>query len=105
MSPLQTVSLQGTRALLVEDDAAIRDVLEPMLSDEGLQLSSFRNGQDALSHLRTSSPPDVILLDLMMPVMDGWQFRVEQRKDPVLATIPVVALSADGTPKAAAIDA
>jgi signal transduction histidine kinase len=105
MSPLQTVSLQGTRALLVEDDAAIRDILEQMLSEEGLQLASFRNGQDALSHLRVSSPPDVILLDLMMPVMDGWQFRVEQKKDPLLAGIPVVAMSADGSAKAQAIDA
>ncbi|HEX3698572.1 MAG TPA: response regulator [Polyangia bacterium] len=105
MSPLQTVSLHGTRALLVEDDSAIRDVLGQMLSDEGLQLSSFRNGQDALTHLKVSSPPDVILLDLMMPVMDGWQFRVEQKKDPLLAGIPVVAMSADGSAKAQAIDA
>ena len=105
MSPMQTVSLQGTRALLVEDDAAIRDVLEQMLSDEGLHMSSFRNGQDALVHLKASTPPDVILLDLMMPVMDGWQFRVEQKKDPLLAGIPVVAMSADGSAKAQAIDA
>ena len=105
MAPLQSVSLQGTRAMLVEDDSAIRDVLGQMLSDEGLQLSSFRNGQDALAHLKVSSPPDVILLDLMMPVMDGWQFRVEQKKDPLLAGIPVVAMSADGSAKAQAIDA
>ena len=61
MAPMQSVSLQGTRALLVEDDAAIRDVLGQMLSDEGLQLASVRNGQDALTHLKVSSPPDVIL--------------------------------------------
>jgi CheY-like chemotaxis protein len=51
--------------------------------------------------------PSVILLDLMMPVMDGWQFRTEQLRDPALAAIPVILISADGTvrEKAAALSA
>src|SRR5260370_26775431 len=105
MSPTQSVALKGAGARRVEDEAAIRDVLEQMLSDEGLQMASFRDGQDAVAHLKVSTRPDVILLDLMMPVMDGWQFRVEQKKDPLLAGIPVVAMSADGSAKAQAIDA
>ncbi len=64
-----------------------------------------RNGRDALQMLQRDAAPDVILLDLMMPVMDGWQFRVEQKRDPLLAQIPVIAMSANMTSQAQAIDA
>jgi signal transduction histidine kinase len=90
---------------VVEDDADIREALDGLLSMEGFQVSGCSNGREALDWLRTSPKPDLILLDLMMPVMDGWQFRVEQKDDPQLASIPVLALSADSTAKAAAIDA
>jgi signal transduction histidine kinase len=90
---------------VVEDDSAIRDTLCEVLISLGYEASSCSNGRDALDYLRRERHPDVILLDLMLPVMSGWEFRVEQRKDPALTTIPVVVLSADGTPKAAAIDA
>ena len=63
------------------------------------------NGRDALDELRQAAPPDVIVLDLMMPVMDGWEFRVEQRADPMLAGIPLLAMSADLSAKARAIAA
>jgi len=89
----------------VEDDADIRDALDGLLSTEGFRVAGCSNGREALDWLHASPKPDVILLDLMMPVMDGWQFRVAQKQDPELATIPVVALSADMTAKAAAIDA
>jgi signal transduction histidine kinase len=92
-------------ALVVEDDAEIRDVLAEVLRSEGFETASCRHGREALEYLRKERHPGVIVLDLMMPVMDGWEFRVEQLKDPALATIPVVALSADGTPKAAAVGA
>jgi signal transduction histidine kinase len=92
-------------ALIVEDDASIREAIAEVLRSEGYEATSCGHGREALEYLRRAHHPDVILLDLMMPVMDGWEFRVEQRKDPALATIPVVALSADGTPKAAAVDA
>jgi signal transduction histidine kinase len=92
-------------ALIVEDDAAIREAIADVLRSDGYEASSCVHGREALEYLRRAPHPDVIVLDLMMPVMDGWQFRVEQRKDPNLATIPVIALSADGTPKAAAVDA
>ncbi len=92
-------------ALVVEDDAAISDTLAEVLRVLGYEPSCCANGRDALERLRRGPRPDVILLDLRLPVMDGWEFRVEQRKDPDLASIPVVVLSADGAPKAAAIDA
>ena len=95
----------GRSLLVVEDDADIREALDGLLSMEGFRVTGCSNGREALDWLRTSPKPDIILLDLMMPVMDGWQFRVAQKDDPELATIPVLALSADSTAKAAAIDA
>jgi signal transduction histidine kinase len=95
----------GRTLLVVEDDADIREALDGLLSMEGFRVAGCSNGYEALQWLRTSPKPDLILLDLMMPTMDGWQFRVAQKEDPELATIPVLALSADSTAKAAAIDA
>ena len=83
----------------------IREALDSLLSMEGFRVAGCSNGREALDWLRISPKPDLILLDLMMPIMDGWQFRVAQKDDPELATIPVLALSADSTAKAAAIDA
>ena len=94
--------------LIVEDDLAIRDALVQILEDEGYAVTGVANGLEAIAHLRKRSvPPCLILLDLMMPVMNGWQFRAEQRQDPTLAPIPVVVISADGSvqQKAASIDA
>jgi CheY-like chemotaxis protein len=82
--------------MVVEDDAATRDALTLILSAEGFAVLGAANGQEALTLLRGSSRPDLILLDLMMPIMDGWQFRREQTQDPSLSAIPVVVLSADG---------
>jgi two-component system, cell cycle sensor histidine kinase and response regulator CckA len=95
----------GRSLLVIEDDADIREALDGLLSMEGFRVTGCSNGREALDWLRMSPKPDLILLDLMMPVMDGWQFRVAQKDDPELATIPVLALSADSTAKAAAIDA
>ena len=93
------------RILLVEDDPDIRVSLQSILSEEGFEVVACTNGQDALYRLGTISKPDLIILDLMMPVMDGWQFRIQQKNDPVLAQIPVIAISADASSKAGAIDA
>ena len=71
--------LRGTRLLLVEDDAGIRTTLGELLTDEGLVVTTAANGRQALHELRNAAAPDVIVLDLMMPVMDGWEFRVEQQ--------------------------
>lgn len=91
--------------LVVEDEELIRDSLGPLLEAEGYEVSCSENGREALHRLHTESPPDLIVLDLRMPVMDGWEFRTIQRDDPKLGRIPVVAISADGSPHAAAISA
>ena len=83
--------------LVVEDDSDIRFGLAVVLEDEGYQVITAADGREALDVLRTGPvPPCLILLDLMMPRMDGWQFRTEQRRDPALASVPVVILSAAG---------
>ncbi len=82
-----------TAILIVEDDDEIRELLAEMLRDRGYKVATARNGKDALDILRQGAPPNLILLDLMMPIMDGWQMRSEMLADPALATIPVVIVS------------
>ena len=83
------------RILVVEDDRDLRDALAEILQDEGYCVSSAGHGEEALEVLRCERlDVALILLDLTMPVMNGWQFRDEQRKDPDLSKIPVVVLSA-----------
>ncbi|XXT22232.1 response regulator [Sorangium sp. So ce429] len=84
------------RILVVDDDPDIRETLAELLQEEGYAVSSAAHGGEALSALRADPRPGLILLDLMMPIMDGWQFRAEQKKDPELASIPVVIISATG---------
>jgi CheY-like chemotaxis protein len=84
----------GGAILVVEDDPDLASALADVLRDAGHDVVVKSNGRDALDHLRTHAAPRLILLDLMMPVMDGWQFRAEQRRDPRWAQIPVVAISA-----------
>jgi CheY-like chemotaxis protein len=85
-----------TRVLIVEDDAATRGALSECLCVEGYEVICATNGAEALTLLRTERLPDVILLDLMLPEIDGWDFRAAQKRDPNLARIPVIALSAVG---------
>ncbi len=82
--------------LIIDDDADIRESLSEMLSDEGHRVRVAANGQEALTLLRRSPAPCMILLDLMMPIMNGWQFVSEQAGDPVLASIPVWVITAAG---------
>jgi CheY-like chemotaxis protein len=80
--------------LIVEDDADLREMMVQILSLEGVDAATATNGREALDYLRRTDIPDLILLDLMMPVMDGWEFQRERRRDPLLAEVPVVVLSA-----------
>ncbi len=80
--------------MVVEDDFAIRETLRELLEEAGYRVSWASNGQEALARLKGRTPR-LILLDLMMPVMDGWEFRVAQQRDPALSRIPVVVISAD----------
>lgn len=84
------------RILLVEDDPDIRESIKEVLEDEGYVIAEAGNGLEALEQLRSATElPDLILLDLMMPTMNGVQFRDEMVKNPVWAEIPIVILSAD----------
>ncbi|MET0283889.1 MAG: response regulator, partial [Polyangiales bacterium] len=90
---------------LIEDDDDIREALESLLNHAGYRVLPYSSAETALRDMEGGRHPDLILLDLMMPGMNGWQFRVEQKKRPALSDIPVIALSADVSPYAAAIDA
>jgi CheY-like chemotaxis protein len=82
--------------MIVDDDGDIRQAIAEALGDLSYGVVEAANGEEALARLRDQQEqrPCVILLDIMMPVMDGWQFRDAQRSDPALADIPVVVLSA-----------
>jgi len=91
--------------LIVEDDIELRDMMAELLTLEGFVATAVANGREALEYLGRGNRPDIILLDLMMPVMDGWEFRRKQQSDPALATVPVVVLSALDHRRAADVDA
>jgi two-component system response regulator MprA len=80
--------------LIVEDDRDIRECIADALEVEGYSVALAGNGREALEKLRAGVRPELILLDLLMPVMSGWEFRHEQLADPLLSGIPVVVVSA-----------
>ncbi len=82
------------QVLVVEDDPALREALSQVLADEGYDLLSARDGLEAVNCLKKGNRPDVILLDLSMPVVNGWEFRMFQKRDPDLAHIPVILITA-----------
>jgi len=88
------VAVNTCPILIVEDDADLRDMMAQLLLLEGYATATAANGREALEYLRQTGTPKLILLDLMMPVMDGWEFRREQQRDPAIADVPVVVLSA-----------
>ena len=82
--------------LVIEDDQDTREMLGRFLELEGFNVETAENGRQALERLGSGSRASVIVLDLMMPVMDGWQFRLEQIRDASLSHIPVIVVSAAG---------
>jgi signal transduction histidine kinase len=104
MSLVPIEQTDNGRVLLVEDDDGLVDSISAILTDAGYLLSTCQNGLDALAQLK-ADPPDLVILDLMMPIMNGWEFRAAQRADPAIADVPVVVISADRTSKAAAVHA
>ena len=80
--------------LIVEDDPEIRTALRDLLADEGCTLVEATNGLQAMEYLKGGSRPRLIILDLAMPIVNGWEFRIAQRANPAFAEIPVVILSA-----------
>jgi len=88
--------------LVIDDDAEVRELLAVALTADEYHVDSASDGREALHHLRSHAETCIILLDLMLPVMDGMQFRTAQLHDRSLAWIPVVVMSAgvDGTRRA-----
>jgi CheY-like chemotaxis protein len=88
--------MQSDAVLVVEDDEAVRDAVRDILEENGYPTACAANGEEALQILSEPPRPRLILLDLMMPVMNGWDVLRSLRESATLAGIPVVVLSALG---------
>jgi CheY-like chemotaxis protein len=95
----ETLATHRCSVLIVDDDADVRELLRVALETEGYQVACVANGRDALNHLRSHAETCLILLDLLLPVMDGRQFRKAQLRDRSLAWIPVVLMSGSSDPE------
>ena len=85
--------MQTKNVLVVDDDPDIRQIVSWALEDEGYAVQTATNGRDALEAVRRQSP-DAIVLDLNMPVMDGWSFIHAHRADPTCSDVPIILMSA-----------
>jgi two-component system, OmpR family, response regulator CpxR len=94
----QWSSPRRARVLVVDDDGAIRDVIAEVLRDEGYDVVCAENGEEALRELVKEHHPDLMLLDLMMPVMSGWELLERLQEDTELSHIPIVVVSAMNAP-------
>lgn len=98
--------MPNPKVLIVEDDASVREGLIDFLTLKGFDPRGSIHGQDALSQLEAGFEPDLILMDLMMPVMDGWQLRQALKKSAQWSKIPILVASAAGeeTPASLRVD-
>lgn len=90
------MSGNAAQILIVEDDDDLRAVVSELLRDLGYRVATAMNGRDALEYLRANRPPGLIVLDLMMPVMDGVEFCRRRLRDPALRAIPIFLFTARG---------
>jgi CheY-like chemotaxis protein len=90
--------------LAIDDDGEARRALKELLELHGYQVATASDGTDALAQLRGGLAPCLILLDLRMAGMNGWEFRAEQMRDPALRDLQVVVFSGDAQEDAAAAD-
>ena len=97
LSAVAREACHAHRVLIVEDDEDVREAMVQLLKTAGYVAIGVANGYEALSRLRAAPQPCLILLDLMMPIMDGWQFRQRQLGDSKLARVPVIVCSAHGS--------
>ena len=86
----------GSTIVLIEDDEGIRDTMAALLEDEGYVVLQATNGAEGLERVRAADRLCLVLLDLWMPVMNGWQLLAEMRADERLSEVPVVVISAAG---------
>jgi CheY-like chemotaxis protein len=90
------IDLGRYAVLVVEDDTDHRDSVRTVLEEEGYRVEGAADGRAALDRLLSAPPPDLVLVDLMMPVMDGRQLMTEMKARPSLAEIPVVVMTGAG---------
>jgi len=83
--------------MIIEDDDDLRDTLVEIMSAQGYEVAAFADARAALAELEGGLTPFLILLDLMMPTMSGWEFRAAQLENPRLTSIPVVVVTAAST--------
>jgi CheY-like chemotaxis protein len=83
----------GARILFIDDDEAVRSTVGKVLTAEGFQIVEARNGLHAMQQMTTPPLPDIILLDMIMPVMSGYEFLDLQQADPRIRNIPVIAIT------------
>ena len=88
--------MHSSTILIVDDDNDVRRALTELLEEEGYSVAGAANGRVALELMRAGIRPSLILLDLMMPGMNGWDFRTAQMRDPELSAVPVVVVTASG---------
>lgn len=91
------MSETGATILLVDDNSDILEVIRVILETEGYRVATASNGVEALEQLRDGLVPQLVILDLSMPVMNGWEFRDQQLADPALRDIPTIIYSAVGS--------
>ncbi len=101
---MMPVAIPPALVLVIEDDDELRFEIQDALEQHGYEVIAVGDGREGLRQMR-SRCPDVVVFDLKMPGMNGWEFRIEQRVDPALRHCPVVAMSASTEPNAAAVDA
>ncbi len=90
------MSAPGARVLVVEDDPEVLRALRACLEQAGYEVDEAADGREALERARAPHPPEVMVVDLMLPVMDGWALLAELDADPALRRVPVVVVSAGG---------
>ena len=88
-----TTAVTHKRILLIDDNPVAREAISMLLAGSGYCVALAHNGADALHRLREHRRPDLIVLDLAMPVLDGHEFRRRQQQDAALASIPILVLS------------
>jgi CheY-like chemotaxis protein len=92
--PAESLTPHRCGVLVIDDDADVRELLRVALSGDGYSVAGVPDGREALHYLRSHADTCIVLLDLMLPVMDGAQFRAAQTRDRALAWIPLVVMSA-----------
>jgi CheY-like chemotaxis protein len=97
---VDTKTLAGLTLLVVEDNEVVREGLAVVLRREGATVALAADGKEALACLRSKPPPDLVLMDMMMPGVDGWAALAETKRDPVLATVPVLIVTGLGVANA-----